>query len=78
MRRKGEKGAGRQRGKEESGEKTLPLPSLQSLTDPFPLPTEAAVTPQSGSVCCKDTLAGSGGAVDQAQTVPLPSLHSEP
>lgn len=48
MRRKGEKGAGRQRGKEESGEKTLPVPSLQSLADPFPLPTEAAVSPQSG------------------------------
>lgn len=56
------RGAGRQRGKEESGEKTLPLPSLQSLTDPFPLTTEAAVSPQRGPVCCKDTLARSGGA----------------
>lgn len=56
------RGAGRQRGKEESLEKTLPLPSLQSLIDPFLLSTEEAVSPQSGSVCYKDTLARSDGA----------------
>lgn len=35
------------------------------------------MSPQSGKVSFKDTLAVSGGAVAQTQTVPLPSLHSD-
>lgn len=55
-RRKGKKRGRKAEREEESLEKTLPLPSLQSFTDPFLLSTEEAVSPQSDSVSCKDTL----------------------